>query len=154
MHFLQKTPFKCEYGGSDGKESACNAGDLVSIPGSRRSPEERNHLHSSMFQLVQFREQNRSTNLGKQSQKFLSNADLLVGEYQRLLPALPQHQGSGQGLWYSQWQKWCHSSIIIMIVIFIHVVVVAFIHSISMLDNIPLYACGTIYLSSSLLIST
>ena len=25
-------------GGSDDKESACNAGDLVSIPGSRRSP--------------------------------------------------------------------------------------------------------------------
>ena len=25
-------------GGSDGKESACNAGDLVSIPGSGRSP--------------------------------------------------------------------------------------------------------------------
>ena len=29
-------------GGSDGKESACNAGDLGSIPGSRRSPRERN----------------------------------------------------------------------------------------------------------------
>ena len=27
-------------GGSDGKESACNAGDLGSIPGSGRSPEE------------------------------------------------------------------------------------------------------------------
>ena len=27
-------------GGSDGKESACNAGDLSSIPGSGRSPEE------------------------------------------------------------------------------------------------------------------
>ena len=26
-------------GGSDGKESACNAGDLGSIPGSGRSPE-------------------------------------------------------------------------------------------------------------------
>ena len=25
-------------GGSDGKESACNAGDLVSVPGSGRSP--------------------------------------------------------------------------------------------------------------------
>ena len=29
-------------GGSDGKESACNAGDLGSIPGSGRSPAEGN----------------------------------------------------------------------------------------------------------------
>ena len=29
-------------GSSDGKESACNAGDLGSIPGSKRSPEEGN----------------------------------------------------------------------------------------------------------------
>ena len=29
-------------GGSDGKESACNAGDSASIPGSERSPEEGN----------------------------------------------------------------------------------------------------------------
>ena len=29
-------------GGSDGKESACNAGDLSSVPGSGRSPGERN----------------------------------------------------------------------------------------------------------------
>ena len=29
-------------GGSDGKESACNAGDLGSIPGLGRSPGERN----------------------------------------------------------------------------------------------------------------
>ena len=29
-------------GGSDGKESACNAGDLSSNPGSGRSPEEGN----------------------------------------------------------------------------------------------------------------
>ena len=29
-------------GGSDGKESACNAGDPGSIPGSERSPEEGN----------------------------------------------------------------------------------------------------------------
>ena len=29
-------------GGSDGKESACNAGDTGSIPGSGRSPEEGN----------------------------------------------------------------------------------------------------------------
>ena len=31
-------PLKCFCGGSDGKESACNAGDLGSIPGSGRSP--------------------------------------------------------------------------------------------------------------------
>ena len=29
-------------GGSDGKESACNAGDLGSVPGSERSPGEGN----------------------------------------------------------------------------------------------------------------
>ena len=29
-------------GGSDGKESACNAGDLSSVPGLGRSPEEGN----------------------------------------------------------------------------------------------------------------
>ena len=41
--------------GSDGKESACNAGDLDSIPGSGRSPGEGNgnplqysHLENSM----------------------------------------------------------------------------------------------------------
>ena len=33
------TPY---FGGSDGKASACNAGDLGSIPGSGRSPRERN----------------------------------------------------------------------------------------------------------------
>ena len=30
--------------GSDDKESACNAGDLGSIPGSGRSPEEGNYV--------------------------------------------------------------------------------------------------------------
>ena len=33
---------KCFPGGSDGKESACNAGNLCSIPGLRRSPGEGN----------------------------------------------------------------------------------------------------------------
>ena len=33
-------------GGSDGKESACNAGDLGSIPGSGRSPGEGMATHS------------------------------------------------------------------------------------------------------------
>ena len=36
---LQKASFS---GDSDGKESACNAGDLGSIPGSGRSPGEGN----------------------------------------------------------------------------------------------------------------
>ena len=33
---------KCFPGGSDGKESACNAGDPGSLPGSERSPGEGN----------------------------------------------------------------------------------------------------------------
>ena len=36
-------------GGSDGRESACNAGDLSSIPGSGRSPGEGNATHSSIL---------------------------------------------------------------------------------------------------------
>ena len=36
---LSNTTLHC---GSDGKESACSAGDLVCIPGSGRSPEEGN----------------------------------------------------------------------------------------------------------------
>ena len=36
-------------GGSDGKESACNAGDLGSIPGSGRSSGEGMAIHSSIL---------------------------------------------------------------------------------------------------------
>ena len=36
-------------GGSDGKESACNAGDSGSIPGLRRSPGEEMATHSSIL---------------------------------------------------------------------------------------------------------
>ena len=36
-------------GGSDGKESACNMGDLGSIPGLGRSPEEGIATHSSIL---------------------------------------------------------------------------------------------------------
>ena len=36
-------------GSSDGKASACNAGDLGSIPGSGRSPGEGNGTHSSVL---------------------------------------------------------------------------------------------------------
>ena len=38
-------------GGSDGKESACNAGDLGSIPGSGKSPGRGNGTHSSILAL-------------------------------------------------------------------------------------------------------
>ena len=38
----KKTSFYCFPGGSDGKESVCNAGDLGSIPGLGRSPGEGN----------------------------------------------------------------------------------------------------------------
>ena len=36
-------------GGSDSEESACNAGDLGSIPESGRSPEKRMATHSSIL---------------------------------------------------------------------------------------------------------
>ena len=36
-------------GGSDGKESVCNVGDLGSIPGSGRSPKKRRATHSSIL---------------------------------------------------------------------------------------------------------
>ena len=36
-------------GGSDGKESACNAGDMGSIPGLGRSLEKRKATHSSIL---------------------------------------------------------------------------------------------------------
>ena len=37
-------------GSSDGKESSCNAGDPGSIPGSGRSPEERNDFQYSCLE--------------------------------------------------------------------------------------------------------
>ena len=42
-------PVKCFTGGSDGKESACNVGDLGLIPGSGRSLEKGVATHSSIF---------------------------------------------------------------------------------------------------------
>ena len=42
MDIYFKTDAKCVPGGSDGKESACNAGDSGSNPGLGRSPEEGN----------------------------------------------------------------------------------------------------------------
>ena len=42
-HFIRHNTLECTLpGGSDGKASACNAGDPGSIPGSGRSPGERN----------------------------------------------------------------------------------------------------------------
>ena len=41
-------------GSSAGKESACSAGDLGSIPGSRRSPGERNGLIKRFFSSSSF----------------------------------------------------------------------------------------------------
>ena len=47
--FYKDTPFDSQgfCGGSEGKESACNAEDLGSIPGSGRSPEKEVETHSS-----------------------------------------------------------------------------------------------------------
>ena len=39
---IRKGLSTCIPGDSDGKESACSAGDLILIPGSERSPGERN----------------------------------------------------------------------------------------------------------------
>ena len=44
--YLSSLGFPC---GSDGKESACNAGDLGSIPGSGRSPGGGMAIHSSIL---------------------------------------------------------------------------------------------------------
>ena len=44
FHFFMSFP-----GGSDSKESACNAGDLGSVPGSGKSPGEGNGSHSSIL---------------------------------------------------------------------------------------------------------
>ena len=46
-------------GGSDGKESACNAGDLGSIPGWGRSPGERKWLPTPVFLPGESHEQRR-----------------------------------------------------------------------------------------------
>ena len=41
-------------GGSVGKESTCNVGDLGSVPGLGRSPEEGNRLPTTVFWLGEF----------------------------------------------------------------------------------------------------
>ena len=52
LGLLRAILFRWDYCGSDGKESACNAGDLGSIPGSGRSPAEENGylLHYSCLE--------------------------------------------------------------------------------------------------------
>ena len=47
--FKEYTIFRDFPGGSNGKESACNAGDPDLIPGSGRSPGEGNGIHSSIL---------------------------------------------------------------------------------------------------------
>ena len=42
LELLRAILFRWDYYGSDGKESAYNAGDLGSVPGSGRSPAEEN----------------------------------------------------------------------------------------------------------------
>ena len=42
MQIISSCPSFYDVGGSDGKESACNVGDLGSIPGSGRAPGEGN----------------------------------------------------------------------------------------------------------------
>ena len=71
---LNQLPFKKVYnflrfpGGSDGKESACSAGDLGLIPGSGRSPEERNgnQLHYSCLGNPRIEEPGRLQSMGSQ----------------------------------------------------------------------------------------
>ena len=54
-HFLQELNKK-KFRGSDSKESACNAGDSGSIPGSGRSPGEGNPLQCSCLENLMDRE--------------------------------------------------------------------------------------------------
>ena len=55
-------------GGSDGKASACNAGDSGSIPGLGRSPGEGNATHSSIlaWRIPQTEEHGRLQSMGSQ----------------------------------------------------------------------------------------
>ena len=62
-------------GGSDGKESACNAGDLGSIPGLGRSPGEGkgNPFQYSCWKIPWAEGPGRLQSLGSQSQTLLSD---------------------------------------------------------------------------------
>ena len=68
-------------GGSDGKESACNAGDLGSIPGSGRSPGEENGypLQYYCLEIPMDRGAWRATDHGVAKSKIqLSNSHFLI----------------------------------------------------------------------------
>ena len=56
-------------GGSDSKASACNAGDPGSLPGSGRSPEERNGnpLHTLAWKIPWTEESGRLQSMGSQT---------------------------------------------------------------------------------------
>ena len=57
-------------GGSDGKESSCNAGDLGSIPGSGRSPEKGMATHPNIlaWRIPWTEEPGRLQSMGTQSE--------------------------------------------------------------------------------------
>ena len=57
LHCISKSIFVVVVAGSDGKESACNAGDLGSVSGSGRSPGEENRQQSPVFVTGEFRGQ-------------------------------------------------------------------------------------------------
>ena len=63
-------------GDSNGKESACNAGDLSSIPGLGRAPGERNASYPSSilaWRIPWTEEPGRLQSMGSQSQTWLNN---------------------------------------------------------------------------------
>ena len=66
-------------GGLDGKESACNAGDLGSIPGSGRSPGEGNGwLSTPVFLPGEFRGQRSLAGYSPWDHRELGTTDLLT----------------------------------------------------------------------------
>ena len=72
---LKKKPWMGFSGGSDGKESACNAGDLGSIPGLGRSPGEGMAIHLSIvaWRIPWTEESGGLQSMGLQSQTRLSD---------------------------------------------------------------------------------
>ena len=72
---LKKKPWMGFSGGSDGKESACNAGDLGSIPGLGRSPGEgmATHLSIVAWRIPWTEESGGLQSMGLQSQTRLSD---------------------------------------------------------------------------------
>ena len=62
---LNKTTFKIP-GGSEGKASACKAGDLGSIPGSGRSPGVATHSSTLAWKIPQTEKPGRLQSMGSQ----------------------------------------------------------------------------------------